>query len=39
MFFLGFAGLPRRVHDFPAIFMGWQGLATCGQFLSLIGVS
>lgn len=39
MFFLGFAGLPRRVHDFPAIFMGWQGIATCGQFLTLIGIS
>jgi cytochrome c oxidase subunit 1 len=22
MFFLGFSGLPRRVHDFPAIFLG-----------------
>lgn len=38
IFFLGFSGLPRRVHDFPAIFMGWQGMATCGQFLTLVGV-
>lgn len=38
MFFLGFAGLPRRVHDFPAIFLGWQGMATCGQFLTLTGL-
>jgi heme/copper-type cytochrome/quinol oxidase subunit 1 len=38
MFFLGFSGLPRRIHDFPAIFMGWQGLASCGHFLTLVGV-
>ena len=38
MFFLGFSGLPRRVHDFPAFFLGWQSLATCGHFLTLIGI-
>jgi heme/copper-type cytochrome/quinol oxidase subunit 1 len=39
IFYLGFAGLPRRIHDFPAIFLGWQGMATCGQFLTMVGVS
>jgi heme/copper-type cytochrome/quinol oxidase subunit 1 len=39
LFFLGFSGLPRRVHDFPAIFLGWQGMATCGQFITIIGVT
>ncbi len=38
LFFLGFSGLPRRIHDFPAVFLGWQGAATCGHFLTLIGV-
>jgi heme/copper-type cytochrome/quinol oxidase subunit 1 len=38
LFFLGFSGLPRRIHDFPAVFLGWQGLATCGHFLTLIGI-
>lgn len=38
MFFLGFSGLPRRIHDFPAVFLGWQGLATCGHFLTLLGI-
>jgi heme/copper-type cytochrome/quinol oxidase subunit 1 len=38
MFFLGFSGLPRRIHDFPAVFLGWQGLATCGHFLTLLGL-
>jgi len=36
---LGFAGLPRRIHDFPAVFLGWQGMATSGQFITLIGVA
>jgi cytochrome c oxidase subunit 1 len=22
LFFLGFSGLPRRIHDFPAVFLG-----------------
>lgn len=22
LFFIGFSGLPRRVHDFPAVFLG-----------------
>lgn len=38
LFFLGFSGLPRRIHDFPAVFLGWQGAATCGHFLTLVGV-
>lgn len=37
MFYLGFSGLPRRVHDFPSMFLGWQGVATCGHMLSLVG--
>lgn len=38
MFYLGFSGLPRRIHDFPAVFLGWQGAATCGHFLTLVGI-
>ena len=30
MFWLGFSGLPRRIHDYPVIFMGWQGMASTG---------
>ena len=37
MFFLGFSGLPRRIHYFPAFFLGWQGLASCGHFLTMVG--
>lgn len=37
MFYLGFSGLPRRIHDFPAVFLGWQGVATAGHMLSMVG--
>ena len=37
-FYLGFAGMPRRVHDYPAIFMGWHAMSTSGHFITLIGI-
>jgi heme/copper-type cytochrome/quinol oxidase subunit 1 len=37
MFYLAFSGLPRRIHDFPAVFLGWQGVATSGHMLALVG--
>jgi len=38
MFWLGFSGLPRRVHDYPSVFVGWQSMATVGHFITLTGV-
>jgi len=38
MFWLGFSGLPRRIHDYPVIFMGWQGMATTGHLITLMGI-
>ena len=38
MFWLGFAGLPRRIHDYPVIFMGWQGMATSGHLITMMGI-
>jgi len=38
MFWLGFSGLPRRIHDYPAIFVGWQSMATVGHFITLTGI-
>ena len=38
-FWLGFSGLPRRVHDYPAVFMGWQSMSTTGHFVTLLGVT
>ena len=38
MFWLGFSGLPRRIHDYPVIFMGWQGMATTGHLITMCGI-
>ena len=38
MIWLGYAGMPRRVLDFPAAFGGWNSLSTSAHMLSLFGV-
>jgi heme/copper-type cytochrome/quinol oxidase subunit 1 len=37
-FYLGFSGMPRRIHDYPVIFMGWHSMSTAGHFVTLIGI-
>jgi heme/copper-type cytochrome/quinol oxidase subunit 1 len=37
MFWLGFSGMPRRIHDYPAIFMGWHSMASTGHMITLVG--
>jgi heme/copper-type cytochrome/quinol oxidase subunit 1 len=37
-FYLGFSGMPRRVHDYPAAFTGWHSMSTSGHFVTLAGV-
>lgn len=37
-FYLGFSGMPRRIHDYPIVFMGWHSMSTAGHFVTLIGV-
>ena len=38
MFWLGFSGMPRRIHDYPAVFMGWQSMASTGHMITLVGI-
>lgn len=38
LFWVSFSGLPRRLHDFPAIYMGWQSMATAGHMVTMLGV-
>ena len=38
LFWVSFSGLPRRLHDFPAVFTGWQSMATAGHFVTMVGV-
>jgi len=37
MFWLGYAGMPRRIMDYPAVFGGWHSVITGGHILSLVG--
>lgn len=38
MFWVAFSGLPRRLHDFPLMYLGWQSMSTVGHFTTMIGV-
>jgi cytochrome c oxidase subunit 1 len=38
MHFLGLAGMPRRIPDYPDIFAYWNAVATFGSYLSVVGV-
>ena len=38
MFWLGYAGMPRRVLDYPSAFGGWHSVITAGHMLSVAGL-
>jgi heme/copper-type cytochrome/quinol oxidase subunit 1 len=38
MFWLGYAGMPRRVLDYPASMGGWHSIISAGHMLSVAGL-
>ena len=38
MHFLGLAGMPRRIADYPEAFAGWNFIASIGAYLSFAGL-
>lgn len=39
MLWLGYAGMPRRILDYPAVFGGWHSVISSGHLISTAGIA
>lgn len=38
LFWIGYSGMPRRIHDYPAFMMGWHGMSTVGHITTMVSI-